>query len=68
MSDEAAAAVAVTEDLSADDACATVADALASAVAERLEAAGHRPGQGIVLAGGGARHRVLREAIARHAR
>lgn len=66
--DEAAAAVAVTEDLSADDACATVADALASAVAERLEAAGHRPGQGIVLAGGGARHRVLREAIARHAR
>lgn len=66
--DEAAAAVAVTEDLSAEDACATVTDALASAIAGRLQASGHRAGQCIVLAGGGARHRVLSEAIARHAR
>jgi 1,6-anhydro-N-acetylmuramate kinase len=66
--DEAAAAVSVTDDLSAEDACATVTDALARAIARRLEAAGHLSGQTIVLAGGGARHRVLREAIARHAR
>jgi anhydro-N-acetylmuramic acid kinase len=66
--DEAAAAVSVTDDLSAEDACATVTDALARAIARRLETAGHFFGQTIVLAGGGARHRVLREAIARHAR
>lgn len=66
--DEAASAIAVTEDLSAEDACATVTDAVASAIAIRLEEAGHREGCSIILAGGGARHRMLREAIARHAR
>jgi len=66
--DEASSLVARTEDLSAEDACATIADAVARAIAARLAAAGHRKGCGIVVAGGGARHRILREAIARHAR
>lgn len=65
--DEAASAVDLTADLSPQDACATVTEGLALALAARLLAAGHEVGSTIVVAGGSARHRLLRERLAQHA-
>ena len=57
----------LTADLSPQDACATVTEGLALALAARLLAAGHGAGSTIVVAGGSARHRLLRERLAQHA-
>jgi 1,6-anhydro-N-acetylmuramate kinase len=65
--DEAVGAVDLTADLSPQDACATVTEGLALALAARLLAAGHEAGSTIVVAGGSARHRALRERLALHA-
>lgn len=65
--DEAVGAVGLTADLEAADACATVTEGLALALAARLLAAGHEAGSTIVVAGGSARHRALRERLAQHA-
>ena len=65
--DEAAGAVERTADLSPQDACATIVEGLASAIASRLLTNGHETGAPIVVAGGSARHRALRERLAHHA-
>lgn len=62
--DEGVRSVDLTSDLAPEDACATVADALATVIAVRLRAGGHEPGRMIVIAGGSARHRMLRETLA----
>jgi 1,6-anhydro-N-acetylmuramate kinase len=65
--DEAASLVELTVDLDPSSACATVVEGLALTLAARLIAAGHEPGGTIVVAGGSARHRLLRERLAEHA-
>ena len=65
--DEAAGLVALTADLAPFDACATVVEGLARALAGLLKASGHAAGRTIVVAGGSARHRALRERLAAHA-
>jgi len=65
--DEAATLVALTEGLAPFDACATVVEGLALALASLLTASGHAAGRSIVVAGGSARHRMLRERLAEHA-
>jgi 1,6-anhydro-N-acetylmuramate kinase len=65
--DEAASLVGLTVDLGPFDACATVVEGLALALAARLHAVGHQIGGTVVVAGGSARHRILRERLAEHA-
>jgi hypothetical protein len=65
--DEAASLVALAEGLAPFDACATVVEGLALALASLLTASGHAAGRSIVVAGGSARHRMLRERLAEHA-
>lgn len=65
--DEAASLVERTADLEPSAACATVVEGLALALAARLIGAGHGIGGTIVVAGGSARHRLLRERLAEHA-
>jgi 1,6-anhydro-N-acetylmuramate kinase len=62
--DEALESVDATANLSPADACATVVEALASALAQRLREVGHGAGVPIIVAGGSARHAVLRERLA----
>lgn len=64
--DEGVRAVDLSAELSPSDACATVVDALARVLGECLLAAGHTRGDAIVIAGGSARHRTLRESLAFH--
>ena len=64
--DEAARAVELTVDLAPEDACATVAEALAIAIARSIAEAGHAQVSTIVVAGGSARHRFLRNRLAAH--
>jgi anhydro-N-acetylmuramic acid kinase len=62
--DEAAQAIERTDDLSPEDACATVVEAVARMLADGLAAAGHAPSASIVVAGGSARHRILCDRLA----
>jgi len=62
--DEAAQAIERTDDLSPEDACATVVEAVARMLADGLAAAGHASSAPIVVAGGSARHRILCDRLA----
>jgi 1,6-anhydro-N-acetylmuramate kinase len=62
--DEAADAIDRTTDLSPEDACATVVEAVARMLADGLAAAGHALHAPIVVAGGSARHQVLCDRLA----
>ncbi|MFM1823140.1 MAG: anhydro-N-acetylmuramic acid kinase/N-acetylmuramic acid 6-phosphate etherase [Planctomycetota bacterium] len=62
--DEAARLVGLTDHLSAEDACRTVADAIADAAMRVLASEGSDPSARILLAGGSARNRALRAAFA----
>ena len=62
--DEATQAIDRTDDLSPEDACATVVEAVARMLADGLAAAGHASSAPIVVAGGSARHRILCNRLA----
>ena len=63
--DEAARLIELTSHLSPDDACRTVADAIADAAIRVVFSETASPATRILLAGGSARNQALRDAIAR---